>query len=544
MTVKIPWPAIYLAIAASVYMRPQYTIFNSPTATFAVLSLAVTCFRIIYALVLYPRFFTPIKQIPTPPAWSWLTGNTSSYLIESPFEQMIEWAHKVPNDGLIRYYIVGNLERVLLTNPKALSELLVTKVYEFPKPPIVRQSLARVTGKHGVLLVEGDEHKKQRKNLMPAFSYRHIKNLYPTFWSKSIEMVKLIEKDLHNRADAKDNIVRVSEWASRATLDIIGVAGMNHDFDSLHDSNNELTKHYRRLLEEPWLATRILFVIGVLIAGLGVVQRLPLRRNREIHESSLYIRDVARQMIRKREAKMKNQTSAEAGTDIVSVALESGAFTEEELVDQMMTFLAAGHETTSSALQWSVYALCKHPDVQTRLREEIRAHLPPISPEHPEPLSAATLDSLPYLNAFCNEVFRFHPSVPSTVRDAAEDTTLLGYPIPKGTRILVAPEVINHSKELWGPDADQFNVERWLGPGRANTGGASSNYSFLTFLHGPRSCIGQGFAKAELACLVAATVGRFQMELKDPDAKLELRLSATVAPKDGVLAKFTPLEGW
>jgi hypothetical protein len=72
---------------------------------------------------------------------------------------MIEWAYKVPNNGLIRYYMVGNLERVLLTNPKALSELLVTKVYEFPKPQMVRQSLARVTGKHGVLLVEGDEHK-------------------------------------------------------------------------------------------------------------------------------------------------------------------------------------------------------------------------------------------------------------------------------------------------------------------------------------------------------------------------------------------------
>ncbi|RHZ54628.1 cytochrome P450 [Aspergillus thermomutatus] len=544
MSINIPWPALYLAIASSVYLRPQYTIFNSPTATFVVLSLAVTSFRIIYALVLYPRLFTPIKHIPTPSAWSWLTGNTSSYLIESPFEEMIEWAHKVPNNGLIRYYIMGNLERVFLTNPKALGELLVTKVYEFPKPQMVRQSLARVTGKHGVLLVEGDEHKKQRKNLMPAFSYRHIKDLYPTFWSKSIEMVKLIEKDLHNRADTKDNIVRVSDWASRATLDIIGVAGMDHDFGSLHDANNDLTKHYQRLLEEPSLAMRIIFVIGILVANLRVMQSLPLRRNREIRESSLYIRDVARQMIREKEAKMKKQDSAATGTDIVSVALESGAFTEEELVDQMMTFLAAGHETTSTALQWSVYALCKHPDVQTRLREEIRAHLPPISVEHPEPLSAATLDSLPYLNAFCNEVFRFYPSVPGTVRDAAKDTTLVGYPIPKGTRIIVSPKVINHSKELWGPDADQFNVERWLGPGRANTGGASSNYSFLTFLHGPRSCIGQGFAKAELACLVAATVGRFQMELKDPGAKLEVRLSATVAPKDGVLARFTPLKGW
>lgn len=67
MTIKIPWKAVYLVIAASVYLRPQYTILDSPTVTFVVLSLAVTSFRIIYALVLYPRFLTPIKHIPTPP---------------------------------------------------------------------------------------------------------------------------------------------------------------------------------------------------------------------------------------------------------------------------------------------------------------------------------------------------------------------------------------------------------------------------------------------------------------------------------------------
>lgn len=71
---------------------------------------------------------------------------------------MQEWAAKLPNDGLIRYYIVGNLERVVLTSPKALSELLVTKVYDFEKPKTVRQSLRRIVG-DGILLAEGDEHK-------------------------------------------------------------------------------------------------------------------------------------------------------------------------------------------------------------------------------------------------------------------------------------------------------------------------------------------------------------------------------------------------
>lgn len=210
----------------------------------------------------------------------------------------------------------------------------------------------------------------------------------------------------------------------------------------------------------------------------------------------------------------------------------------------MMTFLGAGHETTSTALQWCVYVLCKHPDVQTRLREEIRANLPPISTENPQPPAATDIDNLPYLNAVCNEVLRYHPSVPATIRCASRDTTIIGEPIPKGTLFLIAPEIIGKSKELWGPDADKFNPERWLGPGRANNGGADSNYANLTFLHGPRSCIGQGFAKAELACMVAVVVGKYHMELKNPNAPLEIRQQATVCPKDGVLAKFTNIEGW
>ena len=78
--------------------------------------------------------------------------------LETPFPQMRDWVRNLPNEGLIRYYIVGNLERVMLTSPKALSEMLVTNVYDFEKPEVVRDSLRRVTGE-GILLAEGEEHK-------------------------------------------------------------------------------------------------------------------------------------------------------------------------------------------------------------------------------------------------------------------------------------------------------------------------------------------------------------------------------------------------
>lgn len=378
---------------------------------------------------------------------------------------------------------------------------------------------------------------------MPAFSYRHIKDLYPVFWAKSVEMVERIQQDLEQRESAEDNTIQIRNWASRATLDIIGVAGMDHDFDSLRDPFNNLNKSYQRIFVGPNLATKILFVLGMLLGNLNLFQRLPTQRNKDIQEGGEVVRNVARQMIRQKKAKREDPNS-ETDVDIISVAMQSGTFDEENLVDQLMTFLGAGHETTATALQWAVYALCKNPEVQTRLREEIRAHLPSIATEHPPSIHAAAIDNLPYLNAVCNEVLRFHPSVPTTVRVAVKDTTLVGTPIPKGTFLVISPEILNHMDELWSPDADKFNPDRFMGQGKANTGGAASNYAFLTFLHGPRSCIGQGFAKSELACLLAATVGRFHMELKYPDAKLEVREGATVSPKDGVLARLTPLEGW
>lgn len=408
---------------------------------------------------------------------------------------------------------------------------------------------------------------------MPAFSYRHIKGLYPVFWTKSAEMANLIEKDLQSRKNLDDNIIQISDWASRATLDMIGLAGMDHDFDSLRDPENELCQTYRKFFNSNPLMARILLLLSLFFFDLKLVMKIPIRGNKTAQESHEFIRNVAREMICEKREKMEkskdNGDDASApskdGVDIISVALRSGTFTEENLIDQMMTFLAAGHETTATALQWTIYALCKHPDVQTRLREEIRASLPSVSSGSLEGISAATFDSLPYLNAVCNEVLRFHPSVPATVRSATRDTTIADHYIPKGTFLMIAPQVINHCEEFWGPDAAVFNPDRWLdadptpksatstadsnpssttGKRANNTGGASNNYAMLTFLHGPRSCIGQGFAKAELLCMVAAMVGKFHTELAEPEKKLEVRKGATIRPVDGVLVRCKVLEGW
>jgi len=180
-----------------------------------------------------------------------------------------------------------------------------------------------------------------------------------------------------------------------------------------------------------------------------------------------------------------------------------------------------------------IYLLCKHPEIQTRLRKEVQMNLPrPLDAE--TTVSSSDIDNLPYLSAVCNEVLRLFPPVAITVREAVRDTTIAGHVVPKGTIIVIPPWAVNTSTALWGSDAATFNPDRWIGPGRVNTGGAGSNYSFLSFLHGPRSCIGQAFAKAELACLVAAWVRTFETEMADRNHVLTIGNGITAKPKGGL----------
>ncbi|KAH8126584.1 hypothetical protein FP744_10009354 [Trichoderma asperellum] len=451
-------------------------------------------------------------------------------------DRIREWTKTIPNKGLLRYYMAGNLERILVVGPKALNEILVTKVYEFPKPESLRLKLLRFTG-NGILLAEGDEHKLQRRGLLPSFSYRHIKNLYPIFWEKAVEMADAIEKQQPPRSNG--TVVQISDWAGRVTLDMIGLAAIGRDFNAVHDPATEFHQQYDKLRMRPSTWTRILILISMLTIGFKGFFRLPTKWNRESMAAANYIRAYARQIVEdKKETSQGGEDDAQE-KDIASLAMASGAFSEENMVDQMITMLVAGHETVAASLQWAVYALGKHAEMQTLLREEIRTHFASSSN-----ITAAQVDSLSYLNAFCNEVLRFYPPVPSTVREANIDTSLAGMFIPKGTSLLILPGATNLDKDRWGSDAEEFSPDRWLGDGRANSGGADSNLANLTFLAGPRGCIGQSFAKSELLCLVAVLVGRFRVELEDPDKKLEINRSISATPKDGVMARLIHLEGW
>lgn len=190
---------------------------------------------------------------------------------------------------------------------------------------------------------------------------------------------------------------------------------------------------------------------------------------------------------------------------------------------------------------WAVYTLGKYPEIQTKLREELLASDLPNIRDTSGQVTAEQISSLPYLQAVLNEILRFYSPVPMTLRETFQDITLAGHSIPKGTTVINIPLAVNHFPAFWSEDPKKFDPERWLGVGRANTGGAESNYANMVFSHGPRGCIGASFAKAEFACLLAAWVLGFETELVDAERKIDVTGGIIRKIKGGLEVKLTPM---
>ncbi|KAF9453705.1 cytochrome P450 [Macrolepiota fuliginosa MF-IS2] len=199
---------------------------------------------------------------------------------------------------------------------------------------------------------------------------------------------------------------------------------------------------------------------------------------------------------------------------------ENQRMSDQDVLAQVPTFLVAGHETTSTGTTWALYALSLRPDIQSKLREELYT----ISTDNP---SMDELNALPYLDATVRETLRVHSPVPSTMRVAVKDDVIpvgtpfvdrMGrvrdsIPVQKGQKLLIPILVINRATEIWGPDAREFKPERWesVPEGASAVPGVWGN--LLTFLGGPRACIGYRFSLVEMKALLFTLIRAFEFKL-------------------------------
>ena len=523
----------------------------------------------VYKWMIWPFFFNPLRHIAGPKGGNPFIGHGLQQFSRPPAENFKKWVNTIPNEGLLYFRGWFNISVLIPTTPEMLKTVLSDHTYDYEKPSKFITLLRRVLG-DGLILVEGDVHRFQRKHLMPSFQVKHIRELYPLFWSKACEMTnsmyssssssaiafgKLSAEDQRNapkaghdtpiaKHDDEGNLViEFGQWCMRATLDIIGVAGIGHDFGSLQNPHDELVTRYHEVLEPD--NQKLLWFAMQIVLPQTLVNLIPWNVNRKINEIQGYLYKFAYGVVQSRRARFEDDKQAQQSmNDIISLLVKSNDFDNNELAHQTLTMMAAGHETTSSTLSWCCYLLSLHPDIQTKVRDEVRAALP--SPHSSETISAAQIDGLPWLNAVCNETSRLYPTVPVTIREVVKSTPLARYKLPTGTNVLLVPWAINRSHAFWGKDSEDFKPERWINADGTpnNTGGAPNNYALMTFLHGPRSCIGQGFARSELKVLLAAIVGRYEFGLGKEKGTYFPAGLVTSKPDGGMWLSFKEVIGW
>lgn len=366
--------------------------------------------------------------------------------------------------------------------------------------------------------------------------------MVPVFWSKSTELVEGLEQEILK--SSTDHLVHLTNWSVRVALDVIGVAAMDYDYGALKNPDSEykdLIHLYRRVMANaPPISFRILGLLADYIDP-KLLYYIPESRNMILKDSFTNLRMHARNTIQAIKSGSGIAKDKDDRKDVISVALRHGQIASDTLEDHVMTFHAAGHITTSITMDWTMYELGMRPELQQQLRSEIRSRLPGGMTED---INNTDIESLPLLNAICSETLRFYPALPFTTRVAVNDTFILGTRVPKGTTVAWCADAVNRDKNLWGPDGDIWNHERWLGPGKATTGGAKNNFSFLTFAAGPKNCIGQAWARAELACLVAAMVGRFEIRLANPESAAHVDPVTALMSKEGVYVSLRTIPGW
>ncbi|RUP01469.1 hypothetical protein BC936DRAFT_140679, partial [Jimgerdemannia flammicorona] len=459
------------------------------------------------------------------------------------------------------YHGLFNIPRILITDPRLIQEVLVSGAYNYTKAPRTRRVLGRILGgigrdlihliiaytRHlGRPIIQGDVHKYQRKMLNPAFSLRYIRDMVPTFFEPVLALRDLWKTEMIGEDSLE---VDVLDGMSRATLDIIGLAvtgerGLNVRVSFLKIQTCPLYVSSRLRLRFPSRERRPRETLRAEQSLLGHLQpsSTPYEHTDDVDPSTVQPADgvklanetgtdnLSKNLIKEaRERKKEGNDGKDLLSSLVNEKNEETGevMSDDDLKAQIMTFLAAGHETTSVSTTWCLYLLAQRPDIQAALRAEIaplfsnldRAALPTYD----------AINSLDLLNRVVKETLRLIPPVPLTTRVNLQDVVLGGYHIPKNTITFIAPAVTQRDERLWGADALEFNPDRWL----EEPAKSISPYAYMPFLAGARQCIGNKFALMEMKVLVATMVTAFAFKEKE-GWKVTKKQSITWRPHPGM----------
>ncbi|KAF9530906.1 cytochrome P450 [Crepidotus variabilis] len=440
------------------------------------------------------------------------------------------------------YVVPGGFgtKNIVICDPRANAHFYSKETFGYVQTKLARIFIENLMGR-GLLWSEGESHRRQRKALSPAFSNAAIRRLTPVFYDAAYKMTGAWNNAIN--AGSGQAIIDVQIWMNRISLDSIGIAGFGHDFHALDGQESAIVQVLESFSDEDTsILSRLVFFLGPV---LPILQKLPTEQNRTVVKMKKTMRVIADELLERNRKAKDGQAMAEEKSIIgLLIKAESTssslAMSQEEILAQNVLLLA-GYETTSSKADWALIELCRQPDKQRKLREEL-AQFTTSDPTFDQ-LSA----TLPYLDAVVQEVLRLHSPVTQNTRVAAEDdvipftnpvTTATGETItrlviPKGASVLSPISYMNRAETYWGSNAREFQPERWLEKDACKCAEEIQGYKhILTFSDGPRICLGKSFALTEFKAVLSVMIRRYSFELPDgPDTKITKHPSILPRPK-------------
>ena len=338
---------------------------------------------------------------------------------------------------------------------------------------------------NGLIVSDGATWRRSRTMIQPAFSRQNVHRL-----------IELMARCCEQRIERWEEVARregqinITQETSDFALELIMRAIFGADYD-------------RQILQDG--ANPFAFLSQDSTRDLRVVMK-----TRELRQLLL---DVI--------AYRRNSDPAE-DYDFLSMYLSASdkkgnKFSDDELLDELMTLIVAGYETSAGTLNWAWYLLARHTGAEEKLLDEARTSIPD-SPT----VDADSLAGMAYAQQFIEETLRLYPPVWLFTRRAIQDDAFAGFDLDEGTDIYLSPYILHRTEEYW-PDPDTFDPERFGSDGRYQKG----DRPYFPFSLGPRRCLGEYFSFLEMKVHLGLLVQRFRMtpvEAKEPGLDLGINL--------------------
>ncbi|WP_152459851.1 cytochrome P450 [Ruegeria sp. THAF33] len=392
----------------------------------------------------------------------------------------------------------------LINQPDLVQTVLKKRADDFPKSGRISEGLRPLLG-NSVFLTNGETWKRQRRIIDPAFEGGRLKDTFPAMLAAAEVCVERLRPHVGGELEFE-------EQTSHAAADVIFRTLFSVPIDNAIASQVfEKFRAYQRA--QPLLN---------LAAFVPLPKWLPRFHSEATKQSARDIRALISELTRTRAKAIKDGTAPDdLATKIMTTAdPETGQFFDpEEMVDQVAIFFLAGHETSASALAWTLYLMALYPEWQQKVAEEAAALDDP---------SFASVSKLRISRDVFREALRLYPPVPMMVRETTCPERFRNRDVPVGAQIVISPWHLHRQARLWD-DPDGFDPNRW---GTEN-GKRCQRDAYIPFSVGPRVCTGAGFAMVEGPLILSMLLRRYRFETipgKTPVPVAHL----TVRSKDGI----------